>query len=592
MITAPERAGRLVNPMRKLAVLFLLMLIGVSPLAAQLNPNEIILFDARNDLEVLADTVYQGTPPADWIGNVDITSPTFVIDLWVDNERLANQIFGAEVRPPDWIGASVADPMVLARNVRHDLEIAADTVFGIGTRPEEWRGGAPLLRCDRELQNIVTLLGRFYSIQIGTPESALNYCATVTAEIEDELIEIAFNRPGSAGVPAQALQLLGAVRGDLERTADEVLGLNTRPEGYRLNRDVNSPTFIPDLFQDLNTLADSLLGVGIRPDGWIGSISPNNFTTYLNLRNDVELLTDATLGERLGFGNRPTGWQGVDPLERCSPSTRALVALVQENYGYDISLFDRSAADFCGQITQGASALVENPPVIDVVESQQEQRFQAESNYAFSYLDLAATQYMGIMPGGVRFRAVYRNFGQSSMMLVASDRFAVWVDYRFTSLPETTFNSLPTWEEASVITFCDDFWCNGPGPTPTPTGFGPLEAVLNQTTPVPTPDPSQLQTTKQLVSWNYIRVTYVQDNLQTRTAQVALEICSQPAQAAEACEPVQSVFDNATGTTRPVLSQFNGLNVYEFQYGYTQNIVVEGATHYSNDIWISDPTIR
>ena len=569
-----------------------MLLLGVNAIAAQLNPNEIILFDARNDLEVLAEAVYEGTRPADWIGNVDITSATFVIDLWVDNERVANQVFGADVRPPDWIGASVPDPLVLARNVRHDLELLGDNVFGLGTRPEEWRGGAPLLRCSRELQNIVSLLQQFYSITISTPESALNYCETVSAEIEDELIEFAFNRPGSAGVPAQALQLLGAVRGDLERTADEMLGLNTRPEGYLLNRDINSPSFVTDLFRDMATLADALLGSGVRPVGWIGSISTNNFTTYLNLRNDVEVLTDATLGQRIGIGSRPTGWQGVDPLERCSPSARALVALVQENYSYDISLFDRTAPDYCAQVTQGASALVENPPVIDVVEDAQEQRFQGEGNYAFSYLDLAATQYMGIMPEGVRFRAVYRNFGQSSMMLVASDRFAVWVDYRFTSLPESTFNSLPTWETASVITFCDDFWCNGPGPTPTPTGFGALEAVLNQTTPVPTPNTQELQTTKQLVSWNYIRVTYVQDNLQTRTAQVALEICNQPAQAAEACEPVQSVFDNATGTARPVLSQFNGLNVFEFQYGYTQNLVVEGATRYSNDVWISDPTIR
>jgi hypothetical protein len=116
--------------------------------------------------------------------------------------------------------------------------------------------------------------------------------------------------------------------------------------------------------------------------------------------------------------------------------------------------------------------------------------------------------------------------------------------------------------------------------------------VLIQTTPQATPNPEQLETTKQLVSWNYIRVTYVQDNVQARTAQVALEICAQPAQNATACEPVLTVFDKATGTNKPVLSQYNGLNVFEFRYGYTTNVVIEGETRFSNDVWVSDPTIR
>src|SRR5690606_28271824 len=134
--------------------------------------------------------------------------------------------------------------------------------------------------------------------------------------------------------------------------------------------------------------------------------------------------------------------------------------------------------------------------------------------------------------------------------------------------------------------------CNGPGPTPTPTGSGPLIQVLLQTTPQATPNPAELETTKQLVSWNYIRVTYVQDNVAARTAQVALEICVQPAQNATACEPVISVFDQQTNTNKPVISTYNGLNVYEFRYGYTTNVVIEGETRYSNDVWISDPTIR
>jgi hypothetical protein len=52
------------------------------------------------------------------------------------------------------------------------------------------------------------------------------------------------------------------------------------------------------------------------------------------------------------------------------------------------------------------------------------------------------------------------------------------------------------------------------------------------------------------------------------------------------------VFDNSISAEKQVLSQLNGLNVYEFPYGYTANLTIEGATLVSPDVWISDPTIR
>jgi hypothetical protein len=177
-------------------------------------------------------------------------------------------------------------------------------------------------------------------------------------------------------------------------------------------------------------------------------------------------------------------------------------------------------------------------------------------------------------------------------MFVQGDNFALYIDMRFTTLSETTFRSLPTLNGVDPLSFCDALWCNGPGPTPTPTGSGPLLSILVNSTPVSTPDTGAIAASKQLVSWNYVRVTYVFDNLTTHTAQVALEVCAQPAQNATACEPVTSVFDNNTNTEKPVLSQFNGLNVYEFPYGYIANLVIQGDTRYSTDVWISDPTIR
>ena len=87
-----------------------------------------------------------------------------------------------------------------------------------------------------------------------------------------------------------------------------------------------------------------------------------------------------------------------------------------------------------------------------------------------------------------------------------------------------------------------------------------------------------------------MRVTYVSDNANTGTALVGLELCTEPAQVN--CEPVTSVFDTAVGAQKPVLSQFNGLNVYELPYGYTSGLVIEGETLNSPDVWISDPSIR
>lgn len=565
------------------------LLIGGAVLASpatQTDPFQTFVFDARADLELLADSLLgAGQRPTTWTGNLDLQSATMVADLWFDNEQLADAVFGPGQRPPSWIGPTLALADILARNVRHDLELSADQHFGVNTRPQEWRGAEALLRCDRTLINTVNVLRRFYNIQPTTVESALNYCQTLGTEVDDALVNLLFGTQDAQGVLPNPVLLTEAVRGDLERLADELLGLALRPQNYRGNRDAGSATFFGDLYLDLELLANDRLGANVRPDGWSYSVAVSPGLSYLILRYNLELLADATLP-----GPRPTGWQGADPLERCAPQLRGLVFITQENYNLSIAAIDPFAGDYCAQVSAAANGIVENPPVLDVVEEGE--RLLSVSDWAFAYLDVAATQYMGVMPAGTPFRAVYRNFGESTMMFVSGDDFALYIDQRFTNLPVTTFNSLPTLEGVVPLTYCDARWCNGPGPTPTPTGSGPLIQLLLETTPVAPPDTGQLSATKQLVSWNYIRVTYVQDNPTARTAQVALEICAQPAQTATACEPVESVFDNRTGTPRPVLSQFNGLNVYEFVYGYTANMVIEGATRYSNDIWISDPTIR
>jgi hypothetical protein len=541
---------------------------------------------ARIDMEIVADAALGAdTRPEGWTANADIQSGTMASDLWFDSELLANEVFGEGLRPPDWFGITSDRTDIIARNVRHDLELMADREFndasGIMIRPEDWQGASSRFRCSRTLQNVIRLARVLLGYELLTLESTLNYCASAQVELEERLA----NDLGFTSDP-RVPELSLAVRGDLERLADEKLGLNVRPPGYIRNVDPESPTLLGDIFLDLETLANETLGSNVRPENWIGVVSNNPYISWRNLRHDLELLADNAIGQDL----RPRGWQRETLLERCEPELIDLVHLLAE-YEFVVDAFVEP--NYCAQVEAAANTLADNPPVEDVVvaeaEAVGERRFRAESEAAFTYLDVGARQYMGIMPDGTEFRAWYRNFGDSGMMFVSGEEFAVFIDRRWTSMGQEIFDSLPTLEGVAPLTFCDAGWCNGPGPTPTPTGSGPLELLLAGATAPAPPELAEIGEKNQ-VSWNNIRVTYLSDSAEARTAQVALEICTEPAQIN--CEPVLRVFDNAAGAPRTVVSQYNGLNVFEFVYGYTSNLIVEGSTLTSPDIWISDPSIR
>ena len=566
-----------------LAILFVLSGVVVAAPPQQIENLGAFTNELRADMELLADAVVgEAIRPDDWIGNVDIRSATMASDLWFDNELLANAVFGEGVRPPNWFGITSDRATIIARNVRHDLELAANRVFssptGPATRPAEWNGASRRFTCDRTLQNVIRLSQQLYGFDLLTVESTLNYCASAQAETEERLAN-ELNLTSDPGVPERVL----ALRGDLERLADELLGLNTRPPGYVRNVDPNSPTLIGDLFLDLETLANAVLDPNTRPDNWIGVISNNPYIAWRSLRHDLELLADSAQGVDI----RPRGWQRESQIVRCEPELQDLVNIVA---GFDFTLDGITEENYCGQVTAAANHIAENPPVeeTELVESA-DSRFLAESEIAFTYLDVGATLYMGMMPLGTEFRAWYRNFGDSGMMFVSGDDFAVFLDRRWTTLSEEVYDRLPTLEGVAPLTFCDANWCNGPAPTPTPTGSGPLALLLAEAT-APAPPSQEEIIDKNQVSWNNIRVTYLSDNAEARTAQVALEICTEPARIN--CEPVLRVFDSAAGAQKPVLSQYNGLNVFEFPYGYTPNLIVEGTTLTSPDIWISDPSIR
>jgi hypothetical protein len=568
----------------------LLLIVGtvVANSPQQSNIFQAFLFDTRIDLEILADRVFGGVRPESWAGNADFTTDSFVADLWFDNEQLADEIFGPGIRPETWIGATTRNAELITRNIRHDLEVNADNFLSPDSRPDDWLGAAPVYRCSRTIQNSLYTLAVAFGVRPSTPDEVFDYCLTVSVEIDDELVS---NIRGTSVDATDFQGLIWAVRGDLERLADETQGLGNRPPSWIGNTDLNSSELAADTLSDMNRLADVMLGQGVRPEGWNGTISTSLTLSYRNLRQDLELLADA--GPNLGEGIRPNGWQGTDSLIRCSVDVQNLVVILQQAYEFAIDTTIVFSSGFCSLVELQANNFAENPPV-ELTEEDATTLY--ESVYAFAYSDPAALEFYGIMPEGIEFRAWYRNFNGSTMMFVSGDDFAMYIDRRWTTMPQEVFDRLPTLEtpEGTLIiplAFCDAVWCNGPAPTPTPTGDGPLFNIVNGVTPPATlvAGASTGGSGKTQVSWNNIRVNYQRQLTDVGKAQVTLEICNDSSQIA--CEPVVVITDNNIGIAVAPISQFNGLNVYELPYGYSTNFVIEGSTFFSNDIWLNDPTL-
>ena len=553
-------------------------------------------FAIRADLSIAANEVFgEGVRPENWTDNIDNTSRTYVSDLWFDNELLANEVFGENRRPPQWIGVTVDVADILARNVRHDLEQSADQIFGVEQRPAGWNGADPIFSCPRTVQNILDVAEENFSFSAQTPEDAFGYCTLVEAELRDFLIAERELLP----VDEVLDELILAARGDIERLANEVYGVNERPIGWAGNTDINSPLLLTDNYADLGLLTDTVLGANIRPDGWIGLITDSRPETWRNLRHDLELLADVAVPDFPSIeGERPRGWQNDDPLLTCPLPTQDLVISLEVAFIEEGATFDRTTIpdddDYCANLLAAANNFAEKPPLSDIdLLLAEGGPLIFESEIAFAYLDVSALEYLGAMPLGVEFRAWYRNFNDSTMMFVSGNDFAVFIDRRFTTLPQDVFDRLPTLEGVRPLTFCDADWCNGPGPTPTPTG-GAIESLLLFETPEiilsPTPAGGVDAASKTQVNFENVRITYLSDNTETRSAQVTLELCLEIAVPAT-CEPVISVFNQTEGVARPIVRQQNGLNVYDFPYGYTADVLIESETLVSNDIFVSDPAL-
>ncbi len=582
----------------------LLLLLAVGAAFAAPQPQQIdniasFTSALRADIEGAAnDALGQGVRPPDWTANIDRTSETYVADLWYDKELLANALFGEFSRPDNWLGITVEREQIVARNARYDLELLADNIYGGTTiRPPGWNGAAQIYRCQRIIQNVNALVRDFYGFQPVVEEDAFGYCALIRDELELAIIE-----DEGLDVSGDVLdQEILTTRGDLERIANEVYGVNNRPLGWSGETDPDSPLLLTGTYEDLRILADETLGVDVRPDGFVGRITESSIETYRNLRFDLELITDTILPTFPSLeGERPRGWQGTDLLRRCTPVLQDLVLVLEDQYGNDeLTPFNRGLFtdapddEYCETIRAAANEFAElrPPTAAERLAALNARDLTYESDFAFAYLDAAALQYMGVMPRGTNFRAWYRNFNESTMMFVSGQDFALFIDRRYTDMPQDIFDRLPTLQGIAPLTFCDADWCDGPGPTPTPTG-GALESLLFVQTPAvaPTVDPGALsQEQKTQVNFENVCVTYLSDNIQTGVAQVTLKLCQEPQRIT--CENVINIFDTATGADKPVLSTQNGENVYEFSYGYNSNLVIESPTLLSSDVFVTDPTL-
>ncbi len=550
------------------------------------------VLNVRLDLELLADE-YNGTGirPEGWNGNANPASPSLLGDVWLDLELQADKIAGEKgARPPDWAGATSPTPDRIARNLRHDLELLADLAFGSGHRPEDWLGAPALYSCPIATQNLLDYMKRTFEFTPTSPETVLDYCRAAVGEAQDYLV-----RQGVTLVEGDVPLLLSNIRGDLNRLTDELYGLGKAPQGYRNTMTLDSNEMAQDLLYDIELVATDKFGEDNRPPQWIGTVGRSPDIGARNLRHDLELLADLTLVGREDhlINGRPEGWSGTqgfgDALTACPSDTQSLIVLLGQYYRYEIPTISApTTEEYCRALAANVNAFAESDPerlseeeIAGVVGASG--RPVAQSDLAFAYLDVGALQYMGIMPRGVPFETWYRNFGDSTMMYVVGDNFAVYVSYQWTTLPEERYYRLPTLQGVIPETYCFAEWCSGPGPTPTPTGMAP--------TPTPGGAPGGPPPgfdNLVLVPWNQVNIFYDQDRPETRTVLVRLELC---AAVGVGCEPVQMVY-NAAGMPLPIVNVIGPFPVFELPYGYSNSFILTSASFFANEIWVSDPTLR
>ncbi|MBZ0283922.1 MAG: hypothetical protein K8L97_24500 [Anaerolineae bacterium] len=194
-----------------------------------------ILINVRTDMELLANQALNNQRPVGWSGSIDVNDIQLPILMRLDLELLAGTILGADQRPDGWFGAVASTQYAISRDIRHDLELLADGVNSPNVRPPGWAGGDPLMRCDRSVQALVTLLERSGTFQLQIDLNALDFCQQAEVEASRFAEQGQANAAALAGAASSA-PAAGSVQIDspfavafLDRNARQPTG--TVPQG-------------------------------------------------------------------------------------------------------------------------------------------------------------------------------------------------------------------------------------------------------------------------------------------------------------------------------------------------------------------------
>lgn len=274
-------------------------------------------------------------------------------------------------------------------------------------------------------------------------------------EIPEETPEVATPAP----LPDDILLLIDA-RLDLENLATETIGAE-RPELWSGTLDTDDPQFALLIRFDLELLAGRLLGAEIRPDGWFGVVASSPYYIARDIRHDLELLVETVVG------TLPAGWVGGDPLMRCDRATQALVTFVIETNAMFTLRADRTAPDFCQQVTNEVTQFVE----INYLSRPDELAaglpvvlagaVTVNNRFGVLFVDRGASARLGVLPEGTAVEPLGRSYAQfSNMMLVSGEGFVGFIDYQFTTLTADEFNALPDVESVEIEPFCSANWCD------------------------------------------------------------------------------------------------------------------------------------
>ncbi len=260
---------------------------------------------------------------------------------------------------------------------------------------------------------------------------------------------------------SEAIPSLIVARADLELLATTAIGSEQRPLGWSGSIDVTDPQLPLWIRLDLETLAGAILGVDQRPGGWFGVVPSIPLAVVRDIRHDLELLADVVIGAQ---GLRPAGWNGDDPMMRCSRATQSLFTLLQSR-GITFEV-DFTQPNYCTTADNAASLYVERnilqpPPAViaGVAINQGRYAYQVDNPFVVAFLDRKARSKIGVLPIGTGFEAIGRSTVEfSNMMLVRGDNFQVFLDYTTTQITNEQFSLLPDIGDATG-TNCQAVWC-------------------------------------------------------------------------------------------------------------------------------------